>query len=390
MRSDAITSALLAAACLALSTAAVERARADEEEAHGRGEGTQVVQLSAEQRQALAVASEEAGPARMAVRLRLTGQVSMNLDRMAHVTPRVSGVVRQVQASFGDRVEAGQVLAVLESRPLAEARAAFLTTRSRLRLAETTFARAESLWQAQIWAERQYLDARQALEESRIASRAAEQQLHAVGVGHDELRRLSDDPDDIGRYLLVAPIPGTVVDRHATVGEVLSETDPAFLVADLRTVWVELSVPVDDLRLVRAGQAARVVAGDGGPEARGAVEYLAPVVDVETRTARARVAVDNGDGSWRPGTPVHAFVTVHTRQVPVAVPRAAVYDLQGRTVVFVDGQDGIRPRAVEVGGADEESAEVTAGLEAGERVIARGGVHVKSAFLASEIGDHDD
>lgn len=371
---------------LALTAAGALAASAEEHSP----DGAEAVTFTAAQRQALDIAVAAAGPAPVAVRLRLTGQVGLNLDRTAHVTARVPGVVTEVRRSFGDRVEAGQVLAVLESRQLAEARADFLTARARAQLAETSFPRQEALWREQIASERQYLDARQALAEARIALRAAEQKLHALGVGQAELHQLPDDPEEIGRYLLVAPIAGTVVDRHATPGQVLSDTDPAFVLADLRSVWVELSVQLDDLARVRAGQTVQVLAGDGSPQVVGRIDFVAPVVDEATRTARARVVLADGDGTWRPGTPVHAFVSVDAREVAVAVPRAAIYDVEGQACVFVDGDDGFRRREVALGLADDERVEVTAGLAPGEGVVARGGVHVKSALLRSQIGGHED
>lgn len=378
---------VLSAACWAMAAGGEGE---EEETAHPDDEQPAVVHFSADQRQALGIAAEAAASARIAVYHRATGQVALNLDRTAHVTPRVSGVVTEVRRFVGDRVEEGDVLAVLDSRQLAEAKADFLTARARRQLAETSFAREEKLWQEQISSERQYLDARYALAEASIALRAAEQRLHALGVGDDALRQLPDDPGDIARYPLVAPMAGTVLDRHATVGEVLSDTDPAFLVADLRTVWVELSIHLEDLGRVRQGQGVQVQAGAAGPQAAGQIAYLSPVVDQDTRTARARVVLANLDGTWRPGTPVHAFVAVDSREVAVAVPRAAVHDVEGKTCVFVDSGDGIRLRQVAVGFADGEPVEVTAGLEAGERVIARGGVHVKSALLRSQIGGHED
>ena len=358
----------------------------DEGDAHHE-EMPEVVHFTRSQRKALGIVAAVSRPGRVAIQLRLVGEVRPNADRTAHVTSRVAGVVTQIRRTLGDRVARGEVLAVLESRELAAARADFLTARARAGLAQTTYTREETLWHEQISSERQYLDARQALAEARIAFRAAEQKLHALGVRHAELDSLPDDPSDIAQYRLVSPIAGSVIDRHVTVGEVLSAADPAFLVVDLSTVWVELSVHLQDLGRVREGQHTLVI-GNGEVGSAGTITYLSQTLDRDTRTACARVVIDN-DGAWLPGTPVHALVTVDAVDAAVTVPRTAVYDVEGSSCVFLDADDGIRLREVVVARIDEERAQIAAGLAPGERVISGGGVHVKAAFLRSRVGGHD-
>jgi cobalt-zinc-cadmium efflux system membrane fusion protein len=379
---------------LLLTTLTLWWGAAAAQEAHGgiddpHDEGMpDVVHFSAAQRQTLGIATEAAGPGTVGVEVRLVGEVVLNLDRTAHVTSRVSGVVARIARTFGDRVDVGETLAILDSRDLAEARARFLTASAREALAATTHARVETLWGEQISSEREYLAARQTLAEARIARRTAEQMLHALGVGRAELDTLSDDPPAIARYELTAPIAGTVIDRHATVGEMLSPSGPAFVVADLDSVWVDLAVHVQDLSRLRVGQAVRVQpAGDGVGETRGRLDYLTPVIDADTRTATARAVLAN-DGSWRPGLPVTAWVTVDAVEAAVTVPAAAVHDVEGRDHVFVDDGDGLRLRSIHVDRRSGHRAEVRDGLAAGERVVTGGGVHVKAAFLSAGVGGH--
>lgn len=112
----------------------------------------------------------------------------------------------------------------------------------------------------EISSERDYLAARQELAEARIRRRAAEQMLLALAVAADGLDgpHLHHDGFDISHYRLTAPMSGTVIDRHATLGEMLSVAEPAFLVADLDTVWVDLATHVQDLVRLHPGQMARV------------------------------------------------------------------------------------------------------------------------------------
>src|SRR5699024_773102 len=112
----------------------------------------------------------------------LPGEVRLNQDRTVQIVPRLAGVVEAAPVSAGERVRKCQVLAVLSSQALAEQRSALLAAQQRLTLARSSHAREKSLWEEGISAKQDYLQARSALEEARIAVRGAEQQLSALGV----------------------------------------------------------------------------------------------------------------------------------------------------------------------------------------------------------------
>ena len=223
--------------------------------------------------------------------LELPAEVGFDQNHLAHVTPRVSGIVRSVAVAEGDRVEAGDVLAVLNSRPLADAKASYLSARARLDLAESSFEREERLWERQISAEQDFLDARRALEEARIEVRSAGQQLDALGVDVSTLPRMVASSDvSLTRYELAAPISGTIIERHAVLGEVLEEgaQPPAFIVADTDSVWVDAAVYGADLGRIRAGAPVSIDPGDGGQPIESSIDFVSPQIGERTRTGRAR------------------------------------------------------------------------------------------------------
>ena len=111
-------SVMLAALTLWVTAAVPEEEHGDPGDEHGAGhedEMPEVVHFTAVQRQALGIATTAAGPGPVTVEVRLVGEVGLNLDRTAHVTSRVPGVVVHIARSFGERVEAGETLAVLDS-----------------------------------------------------------------------------------------------------------------------------------------------------------------------------------------------------------------------------------------------------------------------------------
>ena len=100
-------------------------------------------------------------------------------------------------------------------------------------------------------------------------------------------------------YRLTAPFDGTIIDRHITIGETVDSGSPVFTVADLSTVWIDLSVYQRDIGAVRAGQTARVVT-DHGEEAELEIGFVQPLVGEETRTATARIVAPNTDAHVAP------------------------------------------------------------------------------------------
>lgn len=320
--------------------------------------------------------------------LQLTGEVVFNADRIAHVMPSVSGIARSVSRSVGDRVEAGEVMAVLNSRDLASARSTYLAALARRELASEMFSRDERLVTDRIGTERQMLESQQTLREAEIALKLAEHNLHALGETHESIQALPDvDDTTFAEYSLRTPITGIVIERHLTRGELVSEQtgEPPFVIADLSSVWVNLTVYQRDLAGVQAGQPVRVEFGHNIPDATGSVAFVSPAIDEQTRTATARVVLDNPHGHWRPGLFVTAYVTTDQSTKSVVIPRTAITQLEGRTVVFVQDDDGFEPREVQIGGSSEHLTEIVSGLAPGERYVARNVLALNAELNRAEL-----
>ena len=189
------------------------------------------------------------------------------------------------------------------------------------------------------------------------------------------------------RYEVVAPLAGTVIEKHIAVGEMLKDDTEAFVVADLSTVWVDLNIAAKDLALVRKGQRV-VITADTTMKAEGTVSYISPVVSDETRTVVTRVVLPNPDGRWRPGLFVTATIATSETPVAVLIPKTAIQTIEGQPTVFVQTPEGFAPRPVTLGRANETHVEITAGLQAGERYAATE-TFVLKADLGKGTGSHD-
>ncbi len=279
----------------------------------------------------------------------LPGEVALNADRRAQIAPRIPGVVQQVLKNLGDPVWTGETPVIIESRELAELKSTYLTAKERLSLVESIFQREEDLWRKKISPEQKYLEVKKALAEVWIELRAAEQKLYALGFSKTDLSRLPTQKDTaFTRYAITAPFDGTVIEKHITLGELLKNDTAAYVIADLRAVWVHLSVYPKDLPFVRTGQPVTIAASYGIPHSQGQISYVGPLIG-ETRTALARVVLPNPEGHWRPGLFVAGQLVVENSEVPLLIPQTALQTIEERPSVFVETPEGFVPQPVTLG-----------------------------------------
>ncbi|KRQ16726.1 divalent metal ion exporter adaptor subunit IhpB [Bradyrhizobium sp. DASA03076] len=219
-------------------------------------------------------------------------------------------------------------------------------------------------------------------------SRAIKRRIGEI-VGKDELLASIESNQSLTVYDLKSPISGTIIDRQISLGEYVSEQKPAFVVADLSTIWVDLSIYRQDLRRVRIGDEVLIDPDDGAGDIKGSISYLAPVGASETQTAVARVVLQNRDGRLRPGLFVSARLVLAERKVRVAIRAGAIQTFENKTVVFVrEDDDKLEARPVELGDADQKFVEIRAGMSPGEKYVAENSFVVKAEMGKGEA-EHD-
>ncbi len=319
----------------------------------------------------------------------LAGEVQVNIDRVVQVVPRVQGVVAAVRAHLGDHVEKGAVLAVVESREFADAVSAYVAARERAKLATIKFEREGRLFKKKISSEQEYLDAEIALTEARIAERTAAQKLLALGLSDADLESIAARKGrSLTRYEVVAPLSGTVIEKHVSAGGSVDPSDKIYRIADLKTLWVIASVYEKDIARIKLGQKATVrTRAFRDRTFAGRITWIADVIDETTRTLKVRIAVDNSSGLLKPGMFVRASVVVEVREGVLTVPVSAVRRQGGETIVFVAEEGGrFERREVVLGGRSGEAVEVVSGLEPGQKVVSAGSFILKSELEKEGFG----
>ncbi len=365
-----------------------QRSSAGEKVRHEEHEKTSV-RLTVAQMKEFGVLVAVAGSGTITIRRDLTGEVQFDPNRVAHLVPSIGGVARRVSKQLGDRVRRGELMAVLASRELAQLNAAYLRARAERSLAWTEYQREKKLSKKGVTSAREFQRAELALSRASLALKMARRKLQALGFSRGDIRRLAKTSGrGMSRFELRAPFSGVVVAKHITRGEYLKADSQAFTVADLSKVWVVLKVYQKDLGLVHPGQAVQIEATYGSLRSQGTISYVSPIVDPASRTASARVVLDNPKGRWRPGLFVNGRVVVERIQVPLAVSRSAVQRQKGTYCVFVRQKDAsFECRQVELGRGDRKHVEVLKGLDPGDVYAAQGGFTLKSQLNVSSFGD---
>jgi cobalt-zinc-cadmium efflux system membrane fusion protein len=333
----------------------------------------------------------QAEPASIAKRLTVPGTIVPDAGRVAHVSIKVSGTVAELRKNIGDDVAKDEVLGVLESREVADAKSEYLSGKLSNELQQDLTARDKSLWEGRAVPEQQYIKSRNAAAQTEMRFGIARQKLLALGVSDAEIAGLLQAPDGTLRSQNVrAPISGRIVERKVELGTAVGrdslETE-LFVIVDLSRVWVELAVSSIDLPLVREGQDVAVAVRGIAETGSGKITFVSPLLDKDTRTARVVVSLDNAGARWRPGSFVTANVAVERHDAAVTVPFAALQNLDGRKTVFVRTKDGFEARTVVLGGRDGAVVEVVSGLAAGESVAASNTFPLKAEV--SKPGDED-
>ncbi len=351
---------------------------------HGEGEHGGEVHLDAHVIERNGIVTEAAQMRLLLGALEVPAEVKVNPDRIAHVASLAPGRLSEINAKLGDRVERGDVLAVVRSVELGKIRADLSVARARERAARADLERLQVLADEGLAAKRRLTEARARSETATAEVKAAKAGLLVYGGSGRGGAELS----------LRAPISGTIIKRHASPGEVIDTLRSPFVIADLSEVWVMGRVYEQELSQVSEGMAADVaLIAYPGRTWRGAVDYVSSTLDEDTRTVSIRVVLDNDEGLLRPGL----FGTIaigpsgesEGSGEVLSIPDTALSTVGDRTVVFVTGDEegSFVPRDVVPGQRAHGLVEIREGLKVGEPVVTGGAFVLKSELLKGSIGE---
>jgi cobalt-zinc-cadmium efflux system membrane fusion protein len=316
----------------------------------------------------------------------LLGELAVNQSAYAEVGTPVAARVTRVLVNAGDAVRRGQTLVELTSPELGRERAEYLSTSARVTLAEAALERKRGLAAEKIVPLREVQEAESAAGEARAALRASRAAIAAFGV---------DPPTDDGdsatssSFVLRAPVPGSVIERTAVVGQMLDPASPAFRIGDLSTLWLTVHAFERDAVRIRQGVEARLAfPALPGQDFDGQVTVVGRHVERESRTVPVRIDVRNRNDLLRPGMSATATLPVgETGAAILTVPVASVQRVRNEWCVFLSKDaNHFEIRRIGRGRDLGTEVEVLSGLEAGETIVVDGAFLLKAQAEKGEAG----
>ncbi|MDE2060483.1 MAG: efflux RND transporter periplasmic adaptor subunit [candidate division NC10 bacterium] len=338
-----------------------------------------------------------------------TAAIAPDPARVSHIAPIAKGRIERVHVQVGDSVNQGAPLFEYDNIELGEAIGDYMAEFADLRRdlanlyhAQQSLDRAQLLLKKEAIAEKEVhvREAERRVAEAAVASRHAriarvKEKLYRFGMTEEQIDALSTSYEKSLRreasYTIVkAPISGVIIKQEGAPGEVVGPEKELLSIADLSHVWTLVDIYEKDLGQVRRGTTAEInVEAYPGETFYGTIGYVADLLDPQTRTAKARVEIQNPQRKLKLGM----FATVRLRAktadgsaTVTAIPSSAIQKIDGQPSVFVklDPVTFAR-RKVKLGPASGDLVEVAEGLRGDEELVTTGSFTLKSEFLKEQI-----
>jgi len=335
----------------------------------------------------------------IASRLRVAGQFIPYQDVDLHA--KVSGYIRRINVDIGDRVHAGEILAVLEvpelDAQLAGAKAEVRHTESEIRRAQSEVTRAESTHAAlhaaytrlqQAADQRPGLVAQQELDDARAKDQNSEAQIEvakaAVEAARQQLGVSNADNlrvQTLSNYsMVIAPFNGVVTMRYADVGSLIqagtasnTQSMPVVQVAQSDLLRLRMPVPESDVRFIKAGAPVRIRVTALRRSWSGKIVRFTRALDMNTRTMIVEVDVPNRDLTLSPGMFAETEINLQQHGSALNVPaQAVVRDGDKAFILIVNGAHRVEKRLVVTGIEGDNRIEILSGIRPGDSVIVSG------------------
>jgi cobalt-zinc-cadmium efflux system membrane fusion protein len=314
------------------------------------------------------------------------GSIALDEDLATPVFSPFSGRVMRVMAKLGNRVTKGTPLLEIEASEFSQAQSDLITAKAQYDLAATNEKRQHDLYDSQGAALKDWQQVQVALKSAEASLAGVRNRLRILGKTDaeiDALERMAQAPAMNDVSAVLAPIPGTIVQRKVGLGQYVqaASADPVFMIGDLTTVWLVANVRETDAPMVHTGDPVEVhVLAYPGHVFDALISYVAPSINPATHRLAVRADVANPEGLLKPQMFANFTIVTGGDTRAVGVPQSAVMYEGDNARVWVNSSVGaLALRQIRTGRSNGGMVEVLGGLDPGERVVVRGAVFIDRA-----------
>ena len=320
--------------------------------------------------------------------LQVLCEAQYNNNMLTKITPLANGIVHRVFVDVGDQILAGELLLELHSAEVAAAKSTYLSALVVLDIKKKTKEREKKLVAESISAQKDYLEAEANFRMARLEVNNTRQKLLNLGLSPDAITEIEQTEDASAILKIRAPFQGTLINRTAVTGQAVVSGEALFVLADLSTRWLTLSIPSDRLAEVQVGQYVEARFDElPGETTTGKIVWIDTAVDTRTRLVRARVLATSGVHQVKTGLFGEAKIMTQGTRLNLIVPRDAVQHHEQQPFVFIRQEpDLFALRRVTLGTASEKTVEILKGLKPDDAIVTSASFMVMSEFLKSRLG----
>ena len=298
--------------------------------------------------------------------LSLSGVVGFNDNNVVKIFPRSSGQVIESKVSLGDKVNKGQVLAVIHSADVAGNYNDLSSANADLAIAKRQADNAESLYKNGISSEKEYNEAKQNYEKALAARNKVQSLININGGGKTSAG---------GQYIVSAPIDGYIVEKKITAGAFIRSDmgDNLFTISDLKNIWVYASVYEADISKIKEGFSVQVLPLSYPDKSfTGKIDKISQVLDPQSKTMKVRINIDNKEMLLKPDMFVKVLVNNTEGSDAICIPASALVSQDNKNYVVVyNSTTDMHIAEVEVLKTVENKTFVKGGLTPGQLVITK-------------------
>ena len=303
----------------------------------------------------------------------LAGKISYDEKLTSRISSPVAGRVIATPITLGTPVQTGATLLELDSPDVASAEADYGAAEADYTLAQKAWDRQQELYAGKAISQKELEQAQDALNGARSALQRAQQRLKNLHINAGQ----SD-----GHFSLRSPVSGIVVERNVNPGmEVRPDLDkPLYVVSDLKKLTLLMEVFEVNLSKIKLGQKLSVsVPAFPGVVFPASVQYIAQILDENTRTVQVRCELPNTDGRLLPGMYATINVNSDPEDQAIVLPLTAVFTEGDADYVFIALEDHhYKQRLVNIGLRLKDKAIITGGLQANEQVVIEGALTLRA------------
>ncbi|PLA74601.1 hypothetical protein CYQ88_04625 [Hydrogenovibrio sp. SC-1] len=344
----------------------------------------QTVQIAAENQQHLGIESIVTTRASTYPSRTYTGQAVVALDQSYLITAPLSGLVTKI-IHFHGAAKKGDVIAQIQSPALLTAQKDFLNTLSDFNNAKYNLARAEKLMKTGVVSTKNFQSAKAEYNKAMQIKRQQQQDLALLGMAPQAIQTLVKTQQlQPAKLQITAPADGELFDLQVKAGERLNANQAIISLGSTDPIVIEVPVPVEDSKDLTIGQAVTVKTSRSS--VTGEIELIPNVADPMTQTVLVHIDAPNANHALIPGQRVQAQfnIAIAPSEVAYKVPRNAVAQLAGQTVVFLKKMTEIQAIPIEILNIDGDSLyfKTTSDFGSAPEIVIKSTSAIKAVFEA--------